>query len=225
MQPLVFGYGDSLQFGPVGPGGAAAEPWWLSGGIAAGDCIVAYQAKGAADYAASLVNLNGPGVNDATPLTGAPTFNAALGWVGVAGCSGLQVTGYATAGGVYSVLVRETGTPNYVIYVDTVAASGLSLASRGAGNSWALINGANLVYAGRNGVHALITQMGADQEVGYFNGVQMGTNWTALTVPNGLTLICGPLTNIASSIAAVVWYSTRITPAQVLAVSTAMAAL
>lgn len=53
--------------------------WWLAGGISAGDCLAAYQAKGAASLAASYSNLNNPGTNDAT-LGVAPSWAAGTGW-------------------------------------------------------------------------------------------------------------------------------------------------
>lgn len=67
--------------------GAAAAPvsWWLSGGIAAANCLAAYQPKGAASLAASYDNKAAPGnglpdgTYDAAPGV-APTWAAATGW-------------------------------------------------------------------------------------------------------------------------------------------------
>ena len=56
-------------------------PWWLSGGIAAANCVVAYQPKGAASYATSKVNLANPGTYDAADGTAYPTWNAINGWM------------------------------------------------------------------------------------------------------------------------------------------------
>lgn len=53
--------------------------WWLSGGIAAANCIAAYQPKGAASYAASKVNLANPGTYDAYEGI-APDWSTAAGW-------------------------------------------------------------------------------------------------------------------------------------------------
>lgn len=50
-------------------GGAPPIPWYLAGG--APTPVGAYQAKGAASYAASLVNLANPGINDLTEGNGA----------------------------------------------------------------------------------------------------------------------------------------------------------
>ena len=70
---------------------AAAVPWWLTGGISAANCIAAYQPKGAADYAASKVNLAKPGTYDAADGTAYPTWSAAAGWIAA-------TTGYLTTG-------------------------------------------------------------------------------------------------------------------------------
>jgi len=61
------------------PGAVAAIPWYLSGGIVAANCVVAYDAKNAASQAASYINLNNPGTNDAV-VGSAPTWAAGSGW-------------------------------------------------------------------------------------------------------------------------------------------------
>ena len=59
-----------MAFGPVfgrvmratfDPRAAAAVPWYLSGGIAAANCIAAFTPKGAASLAASYDNNAAPG--------------------------------------------------------------------------------------------------------------------------------------------------------------------
>lgn len=57
---------------------AAAATWWDNNGAISG-CVAAYQPKGAADLAASYVNLANPGTYDAAPGV-APTLDAS-GWV------------------------------------------------------------------------------------------------------------------------------------------------
>lgn len=59
-------------------------PWWLSGGISAADCLIAYQPKGAADYATSKVNLANPGTYDAISSDD-PGWSAANGWYQISG--------------------------------------------------------------------------------------------------------------------------------------------
>ena len=74
----VFGRTFSPTFQPSSQA-AVASSWWLAGGIAAADCIVAYQPKGAASYAASKVNLANPGTYNATDIN-APDWATATGW-------------------------------------------------------------------------------------------------------------------------------------------------
>lgn len=56
---------------------AAGGAWWE---VAGQTCVAAYQPKGAADIAASYVNLANPGTKDCTAPVAAPTFEAATGW-------------------------------------------------------------------------------------------------------------------------------------------------
>jgi hypothetical protein len=64
-------------------GGAAAIPWYLSGGIVAANCIAAYQPKGAASLAASYVNLANPGTYNLTNGHATPVnWGATTGWKG-----------------------------------------------------------------------------------------------------------------------------------------------
>ncbi len=74
--------GSRYGISPLGRGviRPASGGWWLSGGIAAANCIAAYQPKGAASYAASLVNLANPGTYDAF-AGDAPTFDTSYGWL------------------------------------------------------------------------------------------------------------------------------------------------
>jgi hypothetical protein len=56
---------------------AASSNWWEAGG--ATGAVAVYQPKGAASYAASLVNLANPGTYNAVEGT-APTWDAGTGW-------------------------------------------------------------------------------------------------------------------------------------------------
>jgi hypothetical protein len=58
---------------------ATPEIWYLAGGVTAANCKVAYQPVGAANIAASYVNLANPGTNDAA-LGEAPVFSTVTGW-------------------------------------------------------------------------------------------------------------------------------------------------
>ena len=57
----------------------AATPWYLAGGVAAANCVGAWQAKGAASLAASRVNLANPGTYDLADGV-APSWASATGW-------------------------------------------------------------------------------------------------------------------------------------------------
>ena len=86
----------------------ADTSWWLAGGISAENCVAAYQAKGAADYAASLVNLANPGTYNAANGN-SPTFNTAIGWT-FDGVNDYLVTGIVPASDQsWSAIVRLTG--------------------------------------------------------------------------------------------------------------------
>ena len=80
-------YGSMGRLG-AGKQTSAAVPWWLSGGIAAANCIAAYQPKGAASLAASYVNLASPGTYNLTipPGMTAPTWDTSYGWLGNGKC-------------------------------------------------------------------------------------------------------------------------------------------
>lgn len=80
---MTFGSTFGRVFSPTfQPSSQAAVDtnWWLAGGIAAANCIAAYQPKGAASYAASLVNLNNPGTRNLTNTGTDPSWDSTNGW-------------------------------------------------------------------------------------------------------------------------------------------------
>ena len=79
--------------------------WWLSGGISAGDCVAAYQAIGAANIAASKVNLNDPGTNDIDVGTD-PAFDAATGWSFNGSTHYLGLSSYSIVDTPFTVVAR-----------------------------------------------------------------------------------------------------------------------
>ena len=83
-----------------------AGNWWLSGSISAANCLIAYQPKGAASYAASLSNLANPGTYDATEGT-APDWDAVNGWKYTKTDSEYLKTGI-NPGENYSMIVKFT---------------------------------------------------------------------------------------------------------------------
>jgi len=74
--------------------GQLAVPWYLAGGVAP---LAAYTAKGAASYAASLVNLVNPGTYDLTETNGAITWYTGSGWSFVAAAAKELNTGIVPA--------------------------------------------------------------------------------------------------------------------------------
>jgi hypothetical protein len=102
--------GSRYGIGALGRGviRPASGGWWLSGGIAAANCIAAYQAKGAADYAASLVNLANPGTYNCTAPAGNPAFDTSVGLT--FGSNKYLATGI-TPGAGWSFIVDFTRSP------------------------------------------------------------------------------------------------------------------
>lgn len=92
---------------------SAAVSWWLSGGISAANCIAAYQAKGAADYAASKVNLASPGTYNAVDGAQYPTWASATGWTFNGSSQYLNSGVVPTLDQTWSAIVRQ-----YATYLD-----------------------------------------------------------------------------------------------------------
>lgn len=76
----INGYNSVRRLNTKPVSAAAPAGWWLAGDISAANCVAAYQPKGAADYAASKVNLANPGTYNLAKITNDPDFNTATGW-------------------------------------------------------------------------------------------------------------------------------------------------
>ena len=100
---IVFIPGDAIRV--TQPAAAAIIPWYLSGGIAAVNCMAAYQPKGAADYAGSKVNLANPGTYNAVNGAAYPTWDVTDGWIFAKASKQFLTTGY-TLTSTSTVLVR-----------------------------------------------------------------------------------------------------------------------
>ena len=210
---------------------AVAIQWYLSGGIAAANCIAAYTPKGAASLAASYDNNAAPGngladgTYDAAPGV-APTWGAATGWT-FDGIAQYLETGVTNVGsGLWSAIVQFSnaqaagdgalfGTGH--MYVNPVwFTSGVLYDNGGPGNAQApVLNAGNLAVAGlygyRNGaVDTAITGGAFTADAIYIGAINYGD--TALWFRDG-------------NIQALAIYDTAITAPQVAAVSAAMAAL
>jgi hypothetical protein len=85
-------------------GAVAVIPWYLSGGIDPANCIAAYQPKGAADLAASYLNLAGSSAYNAA-AGNAPDWDATNGWK-FNGSNNFLVTGLFPASGNSTIIIR-----------------------------------------------------------------------------------------------------------------------
>ena len=208
--------------------GAAAVPWYLSGGIAAAGCDAAYLAKAAASEAASYVNLNNPGTYDLT-ATIAPGWDA-TGWA-FTGTEYLK-TGWIPPSVDITVIVRfsdATGTLNCAIGSSDGTVTQLFLIRPRISADHRYLNGGSteLSVSGllASGVMCIA---GTD---GYLDGSDEGNITTGVQTPAPLYIGGFNVNNAAMAqgfvgkIQAVALYSVVITSAQVAAVSTAMAAL
>ena len=166
---------------PIASPGAAAIPWYLSGGIAAANCIAAYQAKGAASLAASYINLAKPGTYDchAISVPTTPTWTSGLGWSGIGKVLDTDIV-FGTGIATYSVFVRfssvstgclfgtEDGYPNSFWIAPCTYA--LPLYSNIAYGSHSVING---------GTHSISAKKGYQNGI-YDAAVSAGQTTTAL---------------------------------------------
>jgi hypothetical protein len=212
-----------------------ALPWYLTGGIAPADVVVAYKPIGAASLAASLTNLAHPGTNNADYVT-PPTWSAANGWVFNGVDQYIHTAIQPTS--AWSVLCR---------YKD---------ANNNSGTLFGILNGLTLPYprfyfipinaeihhAYGMGTDELIIDstklsgiVGISQYQGYFNGLADGTPLSgAWTDPgDGLTFLIGcvdiagdsPYNFLACKIQGLALYNKTLSAAQMLAITTKMAAL
>lgn len=202
--------------------------WWLTAGVTAANVLVAYQAKGAASLAASYVNLNSPGTNDANPVV-APTWDATNGWI----FNGS--TQYLDSG------VLPTATTSALIqFTNGFLNTSLALFGSYSGNNttrftiWGDIGGGNSEYEHADALAVAGTKasgnMGIAAQQGYYNGVANGG-----TIPgtwSGTATITVQIGRVNSgpyygqfNCTAFVLYSITLSAGQMLAIANAMAAL
>ena len=220
-----------------GGGAAPVIPWYLSGGVAAANCIAAYKSIGAASLAASYINLANPGTYDLTVHAAgtAPNFNTVTGWQFVAAGPDALNTGYVPGNTVNrSIIARISGA--------TVDAATRGICGTRSGNAFYGImnttaeskayfyngNGTNngLYVHSTNIADGVLAISGLDA---YLDGVDIGNIGTAAanynlgTAAVGIGLMTGVVSNLFNGyILAVAMYDIALTPAQVSAISTAM---
>ena len=205
-------------------GGAAAPvvlPWYLATGVAAANCVAAYQPKGAADLATSFKNL----VNAATHLLAsgddAPTLDAD-GWL----CDSVN------ARYLLSDIVVDTGNWSGIVRFSDAAAFSELFGSNQANHQFLVKVHARY----QNGVTAKTVTPAMTAGVlaiagrnGYRDGVLDATNLAAWSGTNTAPIYIGAIANgtfiLTGHISAIAFYDVTLTADQVLAISTAMAAL
>jgi hypothetical protein len=216
---------------PVMHAGGAA-PWYLSGGIAAENCIAAYAAKGAASQAASYVNLANPGTYDLTAPTAAPTWDADLGWTfnGSTQYLATGITFATTVGPSRTIIIRfdnVTGATGYIAGGWLGAGNGLIFSPNRA-SARKYYNGSTLLNVAATSASGVIAVAG---NTAYIDGVSDGTITTG-NYSQTISIYIGadwqnsgtpPVhTYFAGRIQAVAIYNTALSLAQVEAVTAAM---
>jgi hypothetical protein len=202
----------------------ATANWWEAGG--ATGCIAAYQAKGAASYAASKINLANPGTYDLTEGS-APSWATGTGWT-FDGTTQYLKTGMMWGGTeAWTVLVQ---------FSNAAANSSGMLTHVWDSNHWGLNpTEVNFCTWYRGGIYAsgpaqTNANLGFAAGALYINGTNYSNIGTG-TAPNyEIFVAAGSFRGnvyrwFSGNIQAAAYYSNTLTAAQVLAVSTAMAAL
>ena len=210
------------------PRGAAAANWWDPTG--AGLCIwCAYQPKGAASFAASLLDLSGNGNNASDPGgANTPGWDAVTGWA--FNNDYLMTTFVPQNDQSQSMMVQYTGVANngYLagsnsggnIEFNVWPVTGFATMNMSNGNSGGAAPGmaaGNITVAGNRGY-----RNGADE--GYAIGAYGGATTNATSI--GARYWGGGVSDrIVANIQAFAIYSCTLTAPQVAAVAAAMAAL
>jgi len=209
-------------------GSGAVTPWWSVDGAT---CVRAYQAKGAASYAASLVNLANPGTGDAT-TTAAPSWDAVNGWKGD-GISKYLNSNYTPNNqahtyiikfsshplGIYAVMGYEgaSGNAMYIIPRRTITTDRTTCYH---GNGLSVADGGT-----ETGILAVA------QKEFYKDGSNIGTIGAGAGYPGGNILILSnsnagtPFQFSSAYVQAVAIYSTVLTGPQIAALTAAMNAI
>lgn len=217
----------------VGLATSAAAAWYLSGGIAAANCLAAYTPKGAASLAASYDNNAAPGngladgTYDAAPGT-APSFASATGWTFLTASSQ-----YLTTGG----LIPATGYSYIARFANRLSAGSLLGSFDGTDNVTMYIDASNLYY-GNGGLGTPTSTpalsagtMAISNSTTYRNGVLDTPVCSAWVASPGITIWLGARNYTGNKffssvdILAVAIYDTALTAAQVLAVHTSIMSL
>jgi hypothetical protein len=216
------GVGTALLLGSA----ATVEPWYLSGGVSAANCIAAYQPKGAASLAASYDNLAGASY-DAAPGV-APTFDAETGWTFNGSTQYLDTGVDPVNDQTWSMIVRYSGatTVNYVAICGTRIGGGTAFAIEP--------NSPDGVYYASGGFVAKATGVAAGNLAiagtkAYRNGVDEGLtlgvsagDWASVLIGCFRDTGGAPAQFCAASVQAIAIYDVTLTADQVAAITAAM---
>jgi hypothetical protein len=215
---------------------AVVIPWWLSGGILPADCLLAYAAKGAADYAGSKVNLHNPGTYDAVDGAAFPTWNVLTGWLFVkASAQYLNIPGLIPSKPITLIarILKPNAAADDGIITPTGVTTGFDVRASGGGAIYhlELLNAFAVFIAASTSNIAI----GADVTVGvsysgvgawafYLNGAPDGSGVNNQVLGANATAV-GGIERADGYYKFMALYSAVLTAAQIGAVQTAMAAL
>ncbi len=206
---------------------STAVSWWQAGG--ASGCMGAYDAKNAASYTASKINL----VNAALPLldsAGVLLWAAGTGWSGFAGLGRYLNTQIVSADGMAMLAQFSGGSGTTMMYVagclGSVATTRFYLMPRYTTDTHYYGQGGNASVAGR----LAAGNMGISGQQGYLNGAPDGGAIGAWTGTGTRSIYIGAYNGVLvegfwNGAIQQVWIGPTQTAAAMLALATAMAAL
>ena len=226
--------GSRYGISPLGRGviRPASGGWWLSGGIAAANCIAAYQPKGAASLAASYVNLTGNASYNLTEISSSPAWDATDGWQFLESGGKYLNTNYVPTLRTCSMIVRfkdvnpDIATQGICGASNNLVNTTLALCGRWSMNQTAYGNGALAGKAGQT-LSGIMAMAGKDF---YINGSYVaacgdGSGSLTYSVTIGNINGYGDLYSTTADVLAFAIYDTVLTSTQVGLLTTAMAAL
>jgi hypothetical protein len=150
--------------------GSNRRAWHLAGGIAATDCVAAYDPQLAASLAASYTNINNPGAYTAAPGV-APTLAPGVGWT-FDGATQYLTTGITPADGTWSMILGVTGwTPSGTSYLcgSRTSANQRFYLGAAAGSGRYLYGNGSIASGSLYGATPLSKVLAIAAQVGYLN--------------------------------------------------------
>jgi len=195
---------------------AAGGGWWLAGGIAAANCIAAYQPKGAASYAASKVNLANAGTYDAISGNSHSAWDASYGWDFVA-ANAQWISTEIASNAITSFIIRYSDMPDAESYLGTRNSNYYGLRFRPQyGLTYYLNWGSNAINAANaNPVGNHVVGM-SNAGSGYYDGAKAktlgaaGTSYDSKFFIGAASFLSGSLGNGTYKVQAAAFYSVSI---------------